>query len=189
MGCGIIYFFTASCPPFFPPGYSPGFQSSSQWVHKCSTWGLRSSLGWRFLFSLWVGRTRRLSFGQVCTKYTCVLCRTCGLVAVLGEHFQEGEVRRDATCFAGHPQWGLDWIWVLTSQPCESHRHYAGYSEMLMDLYVPKALGASGVVLQQTAILKTLSCLWLSLRVWHPFMDLSGQESHPQHTPPVQQAL
>lgn len=48
---------------------------------------------------------------------------------------------------------------MFTSQPCESHRHYVGFTEMLMDLYMPKALGASGVVLQQTAILKTLSGL------------------------------
>lgn len=47
---------------------------------------------------------------------------------------------------------------------------------------------ASGAGLKQTAMLKTLICLSQSLRVWHHFMDLSGQESYPQHTP-VRQAL
>lgn len=80
-------------------------------------------------------------------------------------------------------------IWVLSPQPCEPCRPYIGCSEMLMGLYLPKALHASGAGLQQTAILKTLICPWLSLKVWHCFMGLFGQESHPQHSPPGHQAL
>ena len=94
-----------------------------------------------------------------------------------------------STCFAGRLQWDLGWIRVLTSQPREPCRHYVWCSEMLMGLQVPMTLGASGVGVQQTAILKTLICLWSSLRVWRSCMGLSGQENHPQHAPPVQQAL
>lgn len=102
-----------------------------------------------------------------------------------------GEVQHallaDVLCFAVLSEFEL-YLGAL-SQPCEPYRHYTGRSEMLMGLYVPKAFGATGAGLQQTAILRTLICLWLSPRVWHCFMDLSGQERHPQHSPPGHQAL
>lgn len=62
------------------------------------------------------------------------------------------------TCFAVWYLVSLSCIWVLSPQPCEPYRHYTGCSEMLMGLYVPKAFGATGAGLQQTAILRTLIC-------------------------------
>lgn len=107
-------------------------------------------------------------------------------------HKHEGEVRWgeegcNVLCWWYSVSFGC--IWVLSLQPYGPCRHYIECSEMLMGLYVPKTLGASGAGLQQTAILKTLICPWLSLMVWHCFMGLFGQESHPQHSPPGHQAL
>lgn len=181
LGCEKINF-SHIMSSFFSPCCSPAFPSS-QWVYKHFTWvkqrqELGSSPGQWFLFCLWVGRTQiqpGMNELSLCFEQDTNM------------RVRWGEEGCNVLCWWYSVSFGG--IWVLSLQPYGPCRHYIECSEMLMGLYVPKALGASGAGLQQTAILKTLICPWLSLMVWHCFMGLFGQESHPQHSPPGHQAL